>query len=133
MMKTKKKHSAGFTLVELIIVIAIIAVLSVIAVVAYSNISKQAEEAAVTSDASTVIRALNTFNALAATGHITAPDSVTSANLQALALDEENGGIIMKLGVGITDERLTKVKAYISYDATNEMWILITPATEESE
>jgi len=130
MTKTRKNRNKGFTLVELIVVIAIIAVLSVIAVVAYTNISGQAENAAIASDANTVIRALNTFNALAASGQITDTTGITVAALQNLKLTAETGtgytggGVDMNLGVTITQERLTKVIAAILYDGTSKMWTL---------
>ena len=132
MMKTRKNRTKGFTLVELIVVIAIIAVLSIVAVVAYSNISKQAEDAAVKSDANTVIRALNTYNALVPTGTTqkTQPGHVTVAALEGLSLTAAAGGVDMQLGVFITQERLTKVLAEINYDSGAKMWIIGTvPAT----
>ena len=124
MTKTRKNRNKGFTLVELIVVIAIIAVLSVIAVVAYTNISGQAEAAAIASDANTVIRALNTYNALVPSGQITTTGGITVAALQTLALTTTGGGVDMNLGVTITQERLTQVIAAIDYDGTSNMWIL---------
>ena len=131
-MKTQKNLNKGFTLVELIVVIAIIAVLSVVAVVAYSNISSQAEEAAIRSDANTVIRALNTYNALTSSGTpISNTTTIDSALLQSLKLDVGSGDSIdMQLGVTIDGDRLTAVMGVILYDdATtgggSNMWILI--------
>jgi len=126
MTKTRKNRNKGFTLVELIVVIAIIAVLSVIAVVAYTNISGQAEAAAIASDANTVIRALNTYNALVPSGQITTTGGITVAALQTLALTTTGGGVDMNLGVTITQERLTKVIDAIDYDGTSKMWTLAT-------
>ena len=138
-MKTRKQGNKGFTLVELIIVIAIIAVLSVIAVVAYSNISEQAKQAAITSDASTVIRALNTYNSLAADGkRIEEIEKVTIESLAKLALTEDNGGIEMKLGVSITQGRLDDVYDIIDFDKGtvadpgSMMWFLTDKAEEET-
>jgi len=124
MMKTRKNRTKGFTLVELIVVIAIIAVLSIVAVVAYSNISSQAETAAVNSDANTVIRALNTYNALIPSGQITANTNVTVRALEDLKLTSAAGGVDMQLGVFITAERLAKVMDKINYDTTAKMWVL---------
>ena len=140
-MMKERKSSKGFTLVELIVVIAIIAVLAVAAVVAYSNIADQAEEAAVRSDANTVIRALNTYNALVyvdSTGtvpdrRITTIAGVTESDLQQLALStDKNDSVNMKLGVAITGDRLAKVIEIIKYDLDDpssttrgsDMWIL---------
>ena len=132
-MKTPKNLNKGFTLVELIVVIAIIAVLSVVAVVAYSNISKQAEDAAVRSDANTVIRALNTYNALTNKALKTDRDKLDAGELQGLALDTSSVGFDMQLGVSITDERLGKVKGVIEYDTDSKMWILTTDSTDPDE
>ena len=122
MTKTRKNRNKGFTLVELIVVIAIIAVLSVIAVVAYTNISSQAETAAIGSDANTVIRALNTYNALTTGTPITTAGGVTVAALQTLALTAEDDGVTMQLGVTITADRLADVLPKIDY--VDNMWVL---------
>ena len=129
MTKTRKNRNKGFTLVELIVVIAIIAVLSVIAVVAYTNISSQAENAAIASDANTVIRALNTYNALIPSGQIITTAGITVAALQTLELTTAAGGVNMNLGVSITEARLDKVRNAISYDGTSAMWILAAAPT----
>jgi len=144
-MKTQKNRNKGFTLVELVIVVAIIAVLSVVAVVAYSNISGQAKEAAIASDASVVVRALNTYNALAPeritdTASTTAPitkklEATTTgvALLKDLKLTKTAGGIDMNLGVSLTLARLGDVMLKIEYDKVtttggvttgSDMWIL---------
>ena len=129
MTKTRKNRNKGFTLVELIVVIAIIAVLSVIAVVAYTNISGQAENAAIASDANTVIRALNTYNALIPSGQITTTAGITVAALQTLELTTAAGGVNMNLGVSITEARLEKVRDAITYDGTSKMWVLAAPTS----
>ena len=133
-MKTQKNLNKGFTLVELIVVIAIIAVLSVVAVVAYSNISQQASDAAVASDANTVIRALNTYNALVIKDRIeglTGSEADLKA-LQGLALNAKDSGVDMQLGVTITAERLAEVIKVISYDTTSSMWVQKPPTAPAS-
>lgn len=59
-----KNGRSGFTLVELISVIALLLVLSVLAVVAYSNITEAARRAAIQADATTLARAINSYNTL---------------------------------------------------------------------
>jgi prepilin-type N-terminal cleavage/methylation domain-containing protein len=54
----------GFTLVELIVVMAVLMILSVTAVVSLSNITASARSAGLKSDAATVVRQLNVYNAL---------------------------------------------------------------------
>jgi len=125
-MMKERKSSKGFTLVELIIVIAIIAVLAVAAVVAYSNISDQARTAALDSDANTVIRALNTYNALSGTPITTLGEAGTLATLRTLSLNKAAHGVDMQLGITITAERLqTIVDEKISY--VDGMWIMEPP------
>jgi len=123
-MKTQKNRNKGFTLVELIIVVAIIAVLSVVAVVAYGNISGQAKEAALASDANVVIRALNTYNALSGspiTGLTAGSDLDT---MRGLKLVKGTHGVDMQLGVTLTQDRLDEVIGVIEYNAASKMWIL---------
>jgi len=77
------KNNKGFTLVELISVIALLLVLSVLAVVAYSNITDAARRAAVSSDANTVARSLNSFNSIVDNGdRITAVTGLQRSNDQ---------------------------------------------------
>lgn len=105
----KKKNKKGFSLVELIVVIAILAVLSVTAVMSVGNISNQAADAAAQSDANTIVRALNTYNAMAATQITLNTQIDTSAELQALNLSTTTSPadlIDMNLGVNVDQNRL---------------------------
>ena len=145
MKKANKKSNKGFTLVELIVVIAILAVLAVGAVVAYTNIASQAEEAALRADAVTVVKALNTYNALGANGL-----PITSAGTDAAAFTTRLQGLqittvpgirdALSLRVSIDEATVNKLingtgsgwdKAWIEY-SPNGVWVLVSPLPKRS-
>ena len=63
MRQISKKHSSGFTIVELLVVIVVIAILAAITVVSYTGISNQAKVAALQSDLSNASTQLKVFQA----------------------------------------------------------------------
>lgn len=56
-----KKHQAGFTIVELLIVIVVIAILAAITIVAYNGISNRAKESSVQSSLASFVKKLETY------------------------------------------------------------------------
>lgn len=118
----QNKKRKGFTLIELIVVIAILAVLSVGAVVAYSNIADQAQDAADNANAAAIARALNTYNAVAATKITTAPSYSTVTT----GLKTGTGDLIagMNLCVTIDSTSFTAAMKLISYDTAGAAWVI---------
>ena len=74
------KKNGGFTLVELIVVIAILAILAAVAVPAYSGYITKAKDAAVVSELSAVLTAVQATNAT--TGGAVSSIEITSTALK---------------------------------------------------
>lgn len=75
-------RSAGFTIVELLIVVVVIAILAAITIVAYNGIQNRAKSSAVQSTASQAAKKIGTY---AVTNNDTYPDSLTTASLPTVA------------------------------------------------
>lgn len=71
----------GFTIVELLIVIVVIGILAAIVIVAFTGITQQANDSGYKSDASSIGKAIETFNA--EVGRYPAAADVTSGALVA--------------------------------------------------
>lgn len=113
--QNKNKKKKGFTLVELVVVVAILAVLAVTAVMSVGNISSQASDAAAIADANAIIRALNTYNAMAGTP---IESDLTVAKLQGLNLSTAKTPpdlIDMALGVDVDSTRLSALISAAGY------------------
>ena len=63
-MWAKNKHQAGFTIVELLIVVVVIAILAAITIVAYNGIQNRANDSAVRSDLSNIVKHLESMKTL---------------------------------------------------------------------
>lgn len=63
MMRSQNRSTAGFTIVELLIVIVVIAVLAAISIVAYTGIQQRAENTKTTNAVSQVIRSIQAYYA----------------------------------------------------------------------
>ena len=57
------RSERGFTLVELLIVIVVIAILAAIVMVAYGNVTSKARDSGYQSDASEIVKYIETYNA----------------------------------------------------------------------
>lgn len=117
------KNNKGFTLVELISVIALLLVLSVLAVVAYSNITDAARQAAISSDANTLARALNSFNSVVNDGaRITATTGITGTGgtFELVITAGQNGPVNLDLTVVTVPDRRVPILDSLVFN--NGIW-----------
>ncbi|MDO5561565.1 MAG: prepilin-type N-terminal cleavage/methylation domain-containing protein [bacterium] len=97
----QKKKTAGFTLIELMVVVAIIAILAVLGVTSFSSAMKRARNATVQSDVNTMAKALETcFDPLKGTYSVASGTTYTAAK-SAL----EASGCLKANSIGNTDDK----------------------------
>ncbi|MFZ2544442.1 MAG: prepilin-type N-terminal cleavage/methylation domain-containing protein [Candidatus Saccharimonadales bacterium] len=77
----KMQEEKGFTIVELLIVIVIIGILSAIVIVSYTGLTARANDSAFSSDAETIVKAIEAYNA--DVGSYPTSTNVTSGKLVA--------------------------------------------------
>ena len=86
-MRTNRKHDAGFTLVELMIVMAIIGVLAVVAIPSYVGAVRQAREAVLKEDLHVMRDAIDSFTADKQKAPQSLEDLVTEGYLRSIPVD----------------------------------------------
>jgi prepilin-type N-terminal cleavage/methylation domain-containing protein len=134
-------NKRGFTLIELIVVIAILAILAVTAVMAIGGVTDEARRSTLMADCNTVVRSLNTYNSLVASGgqltdygdgdnligHDGDTNDITNLVLRTEDLDMVN----MDLSVNIDGNRWLLITTnpantddpVFDYDNTNRIWV----------
>ena len=89
--KIKKAQSErGFTIVELLIVIVVIGILAAIVIVAYNGVQNQARTTKTKTNASTIQKRAEAFNADDSAGNGTYPASVAAWNTYSTTAGNEN-------------------------------------------
>ncbi|WP_166484792.1 type II secretion system protein [Clostridium cuniculi] len=142
---TKKRKKKGFTLIELMAVIAIIAILAAVLVPTVSGYINRAKKTAIITQVRTVVNAVETYNATAATsiatdgvtisdGKITADTTLSVSSLLSTLgsdlLTKENINKLENMQIGTAIEinkdqdAVTKIEVnsngtYKSYDGFN--------------
>jgi len=86
-MRTNRKHDAGFTLVELMIVMAIIGVLAVVAIPSYVGAVRQAREAVLREDLHVMRDAIDSYTADKQKAPQSLDDLVTEGYLRSIPVD----------------------------------------------
>jgi general secretion pathway protein G len=86
-MRTNRKHNAGFTLVELMIVMAIIGVLAVVAIPSYVGAVRQAREAVLREDLHVMRDAIDSFTADKQKAPQSLDDLVTEGYMRSIPTD----------------------------------------------
>jgi general secretion pathway protein G len=87
MMRTNRKHDAGFTLVELMIVMAIIGVLAVVAIPSYVGAVRQAREAVLREDLHVMRDAIDSFTADKQKAPQSLDELVTEGYIRSIPVD----------------------------------------------
>jgi general secretion pathway protein G len=87
MMRTNRKHDAGFTLVELMIVMAIIGVLAVVAIPSYVGAVRQAREAVLREDLHVMRNAIDSFTADKQKAPQSLDELVTEGYIRSIPVD----------------------------------------------
>lgn len=82
MKKVFRKNRKGFTLVELIIVIAILAILAAVAIPNFIGLTKEANRGKNIGNATSIVSAINTYNALNPDKPLSAATVSSGADLQ---------------------------------------------------
>jgi general secretion pathway protein G len=91
-MRTNRKHNAGFTLVELMIVMAIIGVLAVVAIPSYVGAVRQAREAVLREDLHVIRDAIDSFTADKQKAPQSLDDLVTEGYMRSIPTDPMTRG-----------------------------------------
>ena len=86
-MRTNRKHDAGFTLVELMIVMAIIGVLAVVAIPSYVGAVRQAREAVLREDLHVMREAIDSFTADKQKAPQSLDELVTEGYIRSIPVD----------------------------------------------
>jgi general secretion pathway protein G len=86
-MRTNRKHDAGFTLVELMIVMAIIGVLAVVAIPSYVGAVRQAREAVLREDLHVMRDAIDSYTADKQKAPQSLDDLVTEGYIRSIPVD----------------------------------------------
>jgi general secretion pathway protein G len=86
-MRTNRKHEAGFTLVELMIVMAIIGVLAAVAIPSYLGAVRQAREAVLKEDLHVMRSAIDSYTADKQKAPQSLEDLVTEGYLKEIPVD----------------------------------------------
>ena len=86
-MSTKQKQTAGFTLVELMIVMAIIGVLAVVAIPSYIGAIRQAREAVLKEDLHVLRNAIDSYTADKQKGPQSLDELITDGYLKSIPID----------------------------------------------
>ena len=86
-MRTNRKHDAGFTLVELMIVMAIIGVLAVVAIPSYVGAVRQAREAVLREDLHVMRDAIDSFTADKQKAPQSLDELVTEGYIRSIPVD----------------------------------------------
>jgi general secretion pathway protein G len=86
-MRTNRKHDAGFTLVELMIVMAIIGVLAVVAIPSYVGAVRQAREAVLREDLHVMRDAIDSYTADKQKAPQSLDDLVTEGYMRSIPTD----------------------------------------------
>jgi general secretion pathway protein G len=86
-MRTNRKHSAGFTLVELMIVMAIIGILALVAIPSYVGAVRQAREAVLREDLHVMRDAIDSFTADKQKAPQSLDDLVTEGYMRSIPTD----------------------------------------------
>jgi general secretion pathway protein G len=86
-MRTNRKHDAGFTLVELMIVMAIIGVLAVVAIPSYVGAVRQAREAVLREDLHVMRDAIDSYTADKQKAPQSLDDLVTEGYMRSIPVD----------------------------------------------
>lgn len=81
----KKKNKKGFTLIELIVVVAILAILAAIAVPSFIGLQERAQNGVEVGCASSLVGAINVYNALNEATPIAAANDAALTTLGTLA------------------------------------------------
>ena len=86
-MSTKQTQTAGFTLVELMIVMAIIGVLAVVAIPSYIGAIRQAREAVLKEDLHVLLNAIDSYTADKQKGPQSLDELITDGYLKSIPVD----------------------------------------------
>ena len=86
-MSTKQTQTAGFTLVELMIVMAIIGVLAVVAIPSYIGAIRQAREAVLKEDLHVLLNAIDSYTADKQKGPQSLDELITDGYLKSIPID----------------------------------------------